>query len=173
MHNSAKRIQPAPLPFFSLRNSTPDGTTNLLEQGKYCLSISFLSASHRESNKAYFSFLTRRTQCYRWDLVQEWTGNLPRPSLFELDKVFFPIHVNTNHWILVVAHMKEKKIRVYDSLRSPKHGSQLANIMTHIHYYLVVYSNRRLNQELPTDDWLCIDESGAMPKQDNGEKLFF
>ena len=34
-----------------------------------------------------------------------------------MGKIFIPLHVNNNHWVLAVIFVKSKKIRYYDSLR--------------------------------------------------------
>ncbi|MQL87532.1 hypothetical protein Taro_020073 [Colocasia esculenta] len=36
----------------------------------------------------------------------------------EFDLLFSPMHVGTNHWALLVIHIKEKEFHVYDSLRN-------------------------------------------------------
>ncbi|MQL91946.1 hypothetical protein Taro_024567, partial [Colocasia esculenta] len=36
----------------------------------------------------------------------------------EFDLLFSPMHVGTNHWTLLVIHIKEKEFHVYDSLRN-------------------------------------------------------
>ncbi|MQL92796.1 hypothetical protein Taro_025426 [Colocasia esculenta] len=36
----------------------------------------------------------------------------------EFDLIFSPMHVGTNHWALLVIHIKEKEFHVYDSLRN-------------------------------------------------------
>ncbi|MQL80427.1 hypothetical protein Taro_012882 [Colocasia esculenta] len=36
----------------------------------------------------------------------------------EFDLLFSPMHIGTNHWALLVIHIKEKEFRVYDSLRN-------------------------------------------------------
>ncbi|MQL97013.1 hypothetical protein Taro_029695, partial [Colocasia esculenta] len=36
----------------------------------------------------------------------------------ELDLLFTPMHVGTNHWALLVINIKEKEFHVYDSLRN-------------------------------------------------------
>ncbi|MQL97433.1 hypothetical protein Taro_030122 [Colocasia esculenta] len=38
------------------------------------------------------------------------------PNKFDL--LFSPMHVGTNHWALLVIHIKEKEFHVYDSLRN-------------------------------------------------------
>ncbi|MQL80673.1 hypothetical protein Taro_013101, partial [Colocasia esculenta] len=42
----------------------------------------------------------------------------------EFDLIFSPMHVETNHWALLVIHIKEKEFHVYDSLRS-KHRADI------------------------------------------------
>ncbi|MQM16352.1 hypothetical protein Taro_049307 [Colocasia esculenta] len=44
-------------------------------------------------------------------------GKLDRATN-EFDLLFSPMHVGTNHWALLVIHIKEKEFHVYDSLRN-------------------------------------------------------
>ncbi|MQM00477.1 hypothetical protein Taro_033221, partial [Colocasia esculenta] len=39
----------------------------------------------------------------------------------EFDLIFSPMHVGTNHWALLVIHIKEKEFHMYDSLRNKDH----------------------------------------------------
>ncbi|MQL71192.1 hypothetical protein Taro_003506 [Colocasia esculenta] len=59
----------------------------------------------------------------------------------EFDLLFSPMHVGTNHWALLVIHIKEKEFNVYDSLRAkdyrdiPQYVEELKRYMKgkHIH----------------------------------------
>ena len=55
--------------------------------------------------------------CYR--NVRRWGQQVPGGNIFEMDKLFFPINVGRDHWILVVVYMQERRIQCYDSMGSP------------------------------------------------------
>ena len=50
---------------------------------------------------------------YTFKNVKRWSRKL---SIFLLDKVFIPINVGNSHWVLLVAYIKLKKIKYYDSM---------------------------------------------------------
>ncbi|MQM20220.1 hypothetical protein Taro_053233, partial [Colocasia esculenta] len=53
----------------------------------------------------------------------------------EFDLIFSPMHVGTNHWALLVIHIKEKEFHVYDSLRS-KHLADIPQYVEELKRYL-------------------------------------
>ncbi|MQM03687.1 hypothetical protein Taro_036473 [Colocasia esculenta] len=53
----------------------------------------------------------------------------------EFDLIFYPMHVGTNHWALLVIHIKEKEFQVYDSLRS-KHRADIPQYVEKLKRYL-------------------------------------
>ncbi|MQL78504.1 hypothetical protein Taro_010932, partial [Colocasia esculenta] len=53
----------------------------------------------------------------------------------EFDLIFSPMHVGTNHWALLVIHIKEKEFHMYDSLRS-KHRADIPLYVEELKRYL-------------------------------------
>ncbi|KAI3814326.1 hypothetical protein L1987_19077 [Smallanthus sonchifolius] len=55
----------------------------------------------------------------------------PYPSIDDLDLILVPLYINENHWVLAGFDLKEKKMSVYDSLRT-KTG--LGDVKYHLDY---------------------------------------
>ena len=49
--------------------------------------------------------------------VEKWSKK-KRIKLLDFDKVFFPVHVNGNHWCLAVINFLDRRFEYYDSLRN-------------------------------------------------------
>ena len=60
---------------------------------------------------------------YCYEDVRRWTRNF---DIFELDKIFIPIHIR-NHWTLAVVHISTKQIHYYDSMSDDEGTSQAYN----------------------------------------------
>jgi Ulp1 family protease len=64
---------------------------------------------------------------YTYSQVSKWTKRgVPGNSIFTCDALFFPCNIGDEHWILIVAFMKEKTIQVVDSLHANYRSSVLA-----------------------------------------------
>ncbi|MQL94570.1 hypothetical protein Taro_027222 [Colocasia esculenta] len=63
----------------------------------------------------------------------------------EFDLIFSPMHVGTNHWALLVIHIKEKEFQVYDSLRSKQRAD--------IPQYVVELKRYLKGKHIDADKW--------------------
>lgn len=61
----------------------------------------------------FFYKLLMKNDEYNHSRVEGWVRKV---DLFEMDKVMFPIHVNTDHWVLVVVNFKQNRWEFYDSM---------------------------------------------------------
>jgi len=89
--------------------------------------------------------------------VKSWTKKF---DLFALDKVLVPVHVNGNHWIMMVADMRAKTITTYDSL-----GKDNAWAAEALHRYLQ-FKAIDDDKNVP-DDWEFIPLLKDVPQQKN------
>ena len=64
-------------------------------------------------NSFFIERLLRTNGKYKFANVANWTKRLP--SIFDLDKIVFPINRNL-HWTLACVYIKKKEIHYYDSL---------------------------------------------------------
>ena len=64
-------------------------------------------------NTFFMARLLDSNGLYTFDNVKKWTQKL---SILLLDKVFIPINVGNSHSVLLVAYIKLKKIKYYDSM---------------------------------------------------------
>ncbi|MQL80860.1 hypothetical protein Taro_013310 [Colocasia esculenta] len=66
----------------------------------------------------------------------------------ELDLLFTPMHIETNHWALLVINIKEKEFHVYDSLRNKNRPDILE--------YVEILRTYIKGRDLDTTNWpLC------------------
>ena len=70
-----------------------------------------------------------------YDAVRKATGDV---DIFSFDIIFFPLCVNTDHWILVVVQLKKMLICVYD----PLYETDWTKKMEQIVEFLEVEHNR-------------------------------
>lgn len=68
----------------------------------------------------FSSFFFRQLACtvhgYTYTNVKRWTRRLKSPIFSAFDLVFIPLHVDSNHWVLVVIDMRSRLIQYWDSL---------------------------------------------------------
>ncbi|MQM19821.1 hypothetical protein Taro_052833, partial [Colocasia esculenta] len=76
-------------------------SSHLMTSGSYC-SRGRANRSDDKSKEQHFDYAFRKLD--------------RAPNEFDL--LFSPMHVGTNHWALLVIHIKEKEFHVYDSLRN-------------------------------------------------------
>ena len=99
--------------------------------------------------------------CYR--NVRRWGQQTPGGNIFSLDKLFFPINVGRDHWVLVAVFMQEKRIQCYDSM-----GSKGTDYVQAIFRYLQDEHETKMGYPLEdTAAWQLVDCTAATPRQRN------
>ena len=99
-----------------------------------------------------------------WKKKQEQVGM----NLFEVNKIFIPIHINQNHWIMVVVSMNLKIIEGYDSmLKTNDPNGDIVIAMKKIKIFLEEQHEKKYNSSL-SSCWSIINRSGSIPSQENG-----
>jgi Ulp1 family protease len=101
---------------------------------------------------------------YDYKRVPGWGKKARGGDIFNLDKLFIPIHANRNHWVLAVAFMQTKVIQIYDSLL---HEGK--KYLENIFQYLQDEHKERKKCPLPdVGKWALIPCQQTTPAQQNG-----
>ena len=103
---------------------------------------------------------------YEYKNVKGFSKRVPGKDISDLDKLFFPINKSNNHWLCVVVFMNEKKIQVYDSMRS---NGQL--YLDSIFRYLQDENKKKHRAPPKLEEWKLIDCTEDTPQQNNGKCL--
>jgi Ulp1 protease family, C-terminal catalytic domain len=152
---------------FYLNDEIIDGYLKLLKIRDKKLSEEDPSRTRSFFFSPYFLDLwyDKTSRAYTYDPVRKYDRGR---NLFELDKVFFPICLD-EHWVLVVAYMKEKRIGLYDSLNrtQPHQAKQMEAVLVHIMEYFTKYHLDKFGKSI--SGWRSFDLSDSTPKQENGK----
>lgn len=85
-------------------------------------------------------------------------------DIFSFEKVFFPINISNNHWVLVIVLMQQKRILYRDALRND--GKEYTSVTM---MYLVDEMQDKRNEVINTAEWDVQEISPAdSPQQKNG-----
>lgn len=77
-------------------------------------------------NTFFYALLTKTG--YDYARVRKWTNKV---NLFEMQKVFVPLHEHSNHWTMAVINIKDKRFEYYDSFQS--RNMECLRVRLHIH----------------------------------------
>ena len=95
--------------------------------------------------------------------VKQWTARgLGQADLYARRAVFFPVNVDDEHWILIVADMDARTLTSYDSL-GREHGVRLGLIER---YLVDEYADKRRGEALPWT-WTLANAMKTTPQQTN------
>ncbi len=97
---------------------------------------------------------------YNYANVRRWTKKV---DIFSKHKVFFPINLNNNHWVLAVAHIVSKTIVYYDSFA----GNGVPHLRNLLKWLADEYDDKK-KMLLDTSEWILIGHSSDVPRQENG-----
>lgn len=100
---------------------------------------------------------------YEYANVKRWSKNVPGKSIFDLDKLYFPIQIGKTHWICIVANMTSKRIEAYDSM----HEDQ-TDLVEAIFCYIQDEYMDKMGVSLPDiDEWELFGSMPGVPFQTN------
>ena len=102
---------------------------------------------------------------YEYDGVKSWSLKVPGGDIFECDKVFIPINVHKNHWILAVIFVKKQRIEIFDSLNGDVGYKYLLGIFR---YLEDDYLDKRGTHLPNSKDWNLVLNASKPPRQTNG-----
>ena len=112
-------------------------------------------------NSHFFSKLySDKGYCY--ENVKRWSRHIPGRNIFELDKVFVPINVQNQHWILAVLFPQDQKIQIYDAMN----GDWFIYLDTLNQYLKDEYHNKH-SQSHMWHGWQLIGNQDGTPQQQN------
>jgi hypothetical protein len=103
---------------------------------------------------------------YEYTNVSNWSRNFPIQDIFSVEKIFFPINHNQNHWLCVVVYMEERRIEMYDSRVSSLQAT--SGVLESIFRYLQDEHLDKKKTPLPgLDEWMLISSPDGTPQQNN------
>ena len=102
----------------------------------------------RRRNHYFSSFMLEKMMepeirdAYSYGAVHRWSRKIDQleGSIFNLDKVFFPVNIDNYHWCLVVAFIQDKKLQYYDSM-----GGSGRKYLVAIQKYLIDEAKKATN----------------------------
>jgi sentrin-specific protease 1 len=101
----------------------------------------------------YHTFFTPKfKQGYEYESVKRWSQK-KGINIFAYEKVFVPVHVDDNHWCLLVINFKRKRIEYYNSLRSSTSTDGGHRIMQCMKRYIHDESMTYNQQEIDVLKW--------------------
>jgi sentrin-specific protease 1 len=129
-------------------------------------------------NSFFIERLLRTRNKYTFANVEKWTKSLP--SIFDLDKIVFPINRNF-HWTLACVYLKEKEIHYFDSLTESCKSEctvyddfeMMTEGMTKGTFYMngllrwIQDEGEKNNIIVNKEEWTLIDHGNDFPQQSN------
>jgi hypothetical protein len=112
---------------------------------------------------------------YEYGNVHNWsTRFVPEEDIFKVDKLFFPINVERQHWVLAVADISNQKIQMYDSGQRYNYKSIGKNGFVCLEIILRYLKDEHLDKKktpLPNANcWRLIPYCQSdIPQQSNGK----
>jgi Ulp1 family protease len=91
-------------------------------------------------------------------------------NVFKMDKIFFPVYKDGNHYSLIVIYVQQKLINYYDSLSSRNAGSYGEDLMNNIILMWLTDVADKFNiSEFNSADWKCVTtDKKTVPQQVGG-----
>lgn len=112
-----------------------------------------------------FFFQSLTSNGYNYRNVAKWTKR-KKVDIFSFDLILIPLHVGGNHWTLGVINIKEKNIKLYDSL-----NLQNKNFFVYIKRYIADEAKDKKNEIIDLSQWTCSQNGTpeqGIPLQQNG-----
>jgi Ulp1 family protease len=112
---------------------------------------------------------------YEYDHVRNWSRRfVPGEDIFEVDRLFFVVNVERQHWVLAVVDMSNKKIQMYDSgsrrYNYKSIGKNGIHCLQNLFRYIQDEHLEKKNAPLPNaNHWQLIPCQSDTPQQSNGK----
>ncbi len=105
--------------------------------------------------------------------VERWTNFLTKrgKSIFDYDKLFFPVNINNTHWALIVVFIKQKTVTYFDSMCGPKGGVYFnRSILEWLTLEWLKVNKTATHEQIDefVRQWQTIDAMPSLPQQSNG-----
>lgn len=118
-----------------------------------------------ERNRKVFAFHTGFKLDRDYSLLKNYTKKLKPLTLFDMDVLLFPTHVQPMHWTLIVVFMNKKEITYFDSYKSYNHAL-VKDSLQGVRRYLEAESNDK-KTPINFSEWK-IGFAKKRPTQENG-----
>lgn len=112
-------------------------------------------------NTFFYGKLFEFLKIYNYENVKRWTKTF---NIFDLSKIFIPLHLGKSHWVLVVVHVTEKKISYYDSLM-PKNKYNFKKHSENILHWISDEAGKKGGFSFNQMEWTYVLED--VPQQSN------
>jgi sentrin-specific protease 1 len=112
-------------------------------------------------NSFFITKLLICDNCYTYLNVTRWTKTI---DIFEMDKIFFPINLNNEHWAMAVVFMRRKRICYYDSLSW--NGEKYVNGL--MQWVQDEGINKKNGMRVDAAEWELSYKESNVPQQTNG-----
>ncbi|SBT49596.1 Ulp1 protease family C-terminal catalytic domain containing protein [Plasmodium ovale wallikeri] len=99
---------------------------------------------------------------YNYNKVARWTKR-KKVDIFSFDLILIPLHVGGNHWTLGAINIKEKNIKLYDSLNMPN-----KKFFEYIKQYIVDEMRDKKKMEINISLWEYNKEGKSEVRYENG-----
>jgi Ulp1 family protease len=121
----------------------------------------------------YLINLYLKTEKYDFDFVLDFYKTEEHidqlKNVFEMDKIFFPVYKDGNHYSLIVIYVQQKLINYYDSLSTRNAGSYGDELMSIIKMWLFDVANKFDISGFNFADWTCVTtDKNTVPQQNGG-----
>jgi sentrin-specific protease 1 len=114
----------------------------------------------------YHTFFTPMfNQGYEYKSVKKWSAS-KGIEIVKYDKIFVPVHVNNNHWCLLVVNFKRRRIEYYDSYRSSTSTDGGHRIMHYMKKYIQDENMTYNQKKVDFSNWTMYIPP-RLPQQDN------
>ena len=96
------------------------------------------------------------------------TPRLTVADIFELDKIYVPVHLNLVHWVLVVVEMQCRRITFHDSMHRPGQGA--SHLQSIFRYIQDEHRDKRQCPMPGVSEWQLVEcTTATTPQQNNGK----
>jgi sentrin-specific protease 1 len=106
---------------------------------------------------------------YNYKNIKRWSKKIPGKNIFDLERVFVPINVENQHWVLGVIHIEKMIIEFLDS----KIGTEMTDAIKSYYFGLPPYVKdeymRIYGSNLDTSKWKFEPRFKGPRQKNNGE----
>lgn len=108
--------------------------------------LSLLREKFKENYYFLCNFYQKFKNGYNFKQVEKYTKNI---NLADYKNIFIPVHVDNNHWIIVILDLKNNTFKLFDCLYQNKY---LEKIYKDINQYIKDITKRNINLEIIDHD---------------------
>jgi sentrin-specific protease 1 len=106
---------------------------------------------------------------YNYKNIKRWSKKIPGNNIFDLERVFVPINVENQHWVLGVIHIEKMIIEFLDSSIGTTMSDEIKSYGIGLLQYVKDEYLRIYGLDLDTSKWKFEPRFTGVPQQENGE----